>query len=174
MFNKPLRTVCGVGVLLMAGSMVGKGGPSSAAHADEAAPKPRFLPAAVRYQVKDVERSVAFYTQHLGFTESGPFGGAKPDLPKGTPFASVSNGPLILWLSGPASSGSRPLPDGRAQTPGGWNRIALQVDDLQRCVTELKQAGLHFRNEIVAGPGGKQIQLEDPDGNPVELFEPAR
>ena len=160
----------------MAGYTVGHSGSFSAPQADEtpAAAKPRFRAAGVRYQVKDVERSVAFYTQHLGFKETSPAGGAKPDLPKGTPFASVSNGNLILWLSGPASSGSRPLPDGRVQTPGGWNRIALVVDDLQARVAELKQAGLRFRSEIVAGPGGKQIQLEDPDGNPVELFEPAR
>ncbi|MFN3649759.1 MAG: VOC family protein [Armatimonadota bacterium] len=115
--------------------------------------------------MKEVERSVAFYTQHLGF---------KVERQGGTAFASVSNGALTLWLSGPGSSGSRPLPDGRVQTPGGWNRIALEVEDLQSCVAELKQAGLRFRNAIEVGPGGKQIQLEDPDGNPVELFEPKR
>jgi glyoxylase I family protein len=92
----------------------------------------------------------------------------------GAPFASVTNGSLTLWLSGPKSSGSRPLADGRKQEPGGWNRIVLQVDNLASGVAELKQAGLHFRNEIVGGPGGKRIQLKDPDGNPVEIFEPAK
>ncbi len=127
---------------------------------------PSFVlrPAGVRYQVKDVDRSVAFYTQHLGFKlvqQSGPA------------FASVSNGNLTLWLSGPKSSGSRLMPDGRPQEPGGWNRLALEVDDLPSCVEAMKKAGLRFRNEIETGPGGSQIQLEDPDGNPVELFQPA-
>lgn len=121
-------------------------------------------PAAVRYQVKDVDRAVAFYTQHLGF---------KVEQRPGPAFASVSNGNLTLWLSGPESSGSRPMPDGRRQEPGGWNRLVLQVDDLASRAAELKKAGLRFRNEIETGPGGKQIQVEDPDGNPVELFEPA-
>ena len=90
---------------------------------------------------------------------------------KRAPFASVSNGSLTLWLSGPKSSGSRALPDGRKQEPGGWNRIVLEVDDLPTHVEAMKKAGLRFRNEIEKGPGGKQIQLEDPDGNPIELFE---
>lgn len=128
--------------------------------------KPTFRAGAVRYQVKEVDRSVAFYTKHLGFQVERQFG-------PGAPFASVSNGGLTLWLSGPKSSGARPLPDGRKQEPGGFNRIALEVDDLASRIAELKKAGLHFRNEIVEGPGGKQIQLEDPDGNPIELFEPA-
>lgn len=127
-------------------------------------PDPTFRAAAVRYQVKDVERSLAFYTR-LGF---------KLEQKPAPAFASVSNGSFILWLSGSESSGSRPLPDGREQEPGGWNRLVLEVNDLAARVTELKQAGLRFRNEIETGPGGKQIQLEDPDGNPVELFEPAR
>jgi len=118
----------------------------------------------IRYQVRDVERSIAFYTQHLGF---------KLDHQAGSAFASVSNGELTLLLSGPGSSGSRPLPDGRKQEPGGWNRIVMKVDDLPSIITSLTQAGLHFRNEIETGPAGKQIQLEDPDGNAVELFEPA-
>jgi glyoxylase I family protein len=121
-------------------------------------------PAGIRYQVKDVDRSVAFYTQHLGF---------KLDQQSGPAFAKVSNGNLTLWLSGPKSSGSRPMPDGRQQEPGGWNRLALEVDDLPSLVAEMKKAGLRFRNEIETGPGGSQIQLEDPDGNPVELFQPA-
>lgn len=123
-----------------------------------------FRAGAVRYQVTNVSRAVAFYTEHLGFTLVGP---------QGPPFAKVSNGALSLWLSGPGSSGSRPLPDGRPQKPGGWNRLALEVDDLPALVTKMKKAGLRFRNEIEVGPGGKQIQLEDPDGNPVELFDPA-
>lgn len=126
--------------------------------------KSDFRAAAVRYQVKDVARSVAFYTNHLGF-ESKPQGGKA--------FAAVSNDTLTLWLSGPESSGARPMPDGRSQTPGGWNRLVLEVKDLPSLVVRLKKEGLRFRNEIEVGPGGKQIQVEDPDGNPVELFEPA-
>lgn len=119
---------------------------------------------AIRYQIKDVNRAIAFYTQHLGF---------KLEQQQGAAFARISNGNLSVLLSGPGSSGSRPLPDGRKQEPGGWNRIVLQVDDLPAVVTEMKKSGFHFRNEIETGPGGKQIQLEDPDGNPVELFQPA-
>src|SRR5262249_49333663 len=94
--------------------------------------------------------------------------------PAGPAFAAVSNGSLTLWLSGPKSSGARPLPDGRKQEPGGWNRIVLEVDDLPSRVEAMKKAGLRFRNEIDEGPGGKQIKLEAPDGNPIELFEPAK
>ena len=119
----------------------------------------------VRYQVKDVSRAVAFYTQELGFALD------QEHLPA---FAQVSVGDLKLILSGPGASGSRPMPDGRAQEPGGWNRIVLQVDDLPAQIEALKEAGYRFRNEMEAGPGGRQIQLEDPDGNPLELFEPAR
>ncbi len=118
----------------------------------------------VRYQVKDVNRSVNFYTQQLGL---------KLDQKNLPAFAQVSVGNLKLILSGPGASGSRPMPDGRQQEPGGWNRIILQVDDLPAQLEKLKKAGLHFRNEMEVGPGGKQIQLEDPDGNPIELFEPA-
>ncbi len=88
-------------------------------------------------------------------------------------FASVSNSGLNVFLSGPGSSGARPLPDGRQQEPGGWNRLVLRVDDLTSSVEKMKQAGLSFRNEIETSPAGSQIQLEDPDGNPIELFEPA-
>ena len=119
----------------------------------------------VRYQVKDVSRSVAFYTQQLGL---------KLDLQNLPAFAQVSVGNLKLILSGPGASGSRPMPGGGHQEPGGWNRIILQVADLPARIAALKKAGLHFRNEMEVGPGGKQIQLEDPDGNPIELFEPAR
>ena len=120
--------------------------------------------AAIRYLTKDVDRSIAFYTEHLGF---------KLDHRAGPAFASVSKGDLILWLSGPGSSGARPMPDGRRQEPGGWNRLVVEVVDLPARVAEMKQQGLRFRNEIESGPGGKQIQLEDPDGNPIELFQPA-
>jgi len=119
----------------------------------------------VRYQVKDVSRSVAFYTHHLGF---------KLEHQQLSAFANVSIDTLHVLLSGPGASGSRPLPDGRQQEPGGWNRIVLRVPDLLARVDALKKAGLHFRNDMEVGPGGKQIQLEDPDGNPLELFEPAR
>jgi glyoxylase I family protein len=119
----------------------------------------------VRYQVKDVERSVDFYTRQLGL---------KLDQQNLPAFAQVSVGHLKLILSGPGASGSRQMRDGRQQEPGGWNRIVLQVDDLPTRIETLKKAGLRFRNELEAGPGGKQIQLEDPDGNPIELFEPAQ
>ncbi len=118
----------------------------------------------VRYQVKDVSGSLAFYTQHLGF---------KLDQKSLPAFAPVSIPGLKLLLSGPGASGSRPMPDGQHQEPGGWNRLVLQVRDLPARIELMKQAGFHFRNQMEAGPGGKQIQLEDPDGNPIELFEPA-
>ena len=118
----------------------------------------------VRYQVKDVARSVAFYTQHLGFKLE------HQHLPA---FANVSIGDGQLLLSGPEASGSRPMPDGRRQQPGGWTRVVLRVADLASCIESLKRAGLRFRNDMEVGPGGKQIQIEDPDGNPIELFEPA-
>lgn len=119
----------------------------------------------VRYQVKDVNRSVAFYTERLGF---------KLDHQNPPAFAQVSIGNLKLILSGPGASGSRPMPDGHHQEPGGWNRVILHVTDLPDRIVALKEAGLHFRNQMEVGPGGRQIQLEDPDGNPLELFEPAR
>ncbi len=119
----------------------------------------------VRYQVKDVSRSIDFYTKQLGF---------KLDQQNLPAFGQVSVGNLKLILSGPGASGSRPMPDGRQQEPGGWNRVVLQVSDLPGRIELLKKGGLHFRNEMEVGPGGKQILLEDPDGNPVELFEPAR
>ena len=119
----------------------------------------------VRYQVKDVARSIGFYTEQLGF---------KLDHKNLPAFAQVSAGNLKLILSGPGASGSRPIPDGRQQEPGGWNRVILQVADLPARIEALKKAGLHFRNQMEVGPGGKQIQLEDPDGNPLELFEPSR
>jgi glyoxylase I family protein len=119
----------------------------------------------LRYQVKDVARSVAFYTQQLGFKLQ------HQQLPA---FASVTLGDSQILLSGPGASGSRPMPTGQHQEPGGWNRIVLKVSDLPSCIAALKRDGLHFRNEMETGPGGRQVQIEDPDGNPIELFEPAR
>jgi glyoxylase I family protein len=119
----------------------------------------------VRYQVKDVARSVAFYTTHLGFTLE------HQQLPA---FASVALGDAQILLSGPEASGSRPMPNGQRQEPGGWNRVVLKVKDLPACIAELKKAAVRFRNEMETGPGGRQIQVEDPDGNPIELFEPAQ
>ena len=119
----------------------------------------------VRYQVKDVSRSIKFYTEQLGF---------KLDMQNLPAFGQVSSGNFKLILSGPGASGSRQMPDGREQEPGGWNRAILEVDDLSARIEMLKKAGLRFRNEMEVGPGGKQIQLEDPDGNAIELFEPAR
>ena len=119
----------------------------------------------VRYQVKDVARAVAFYTEHLGFELR------HQQLPA---FANVALGDFSLLLSGPGASGSRPMPGGVAQEPGGWNRVVLRVTDLPARIEALEKAGVKFRNEMEVGPGGRQIQLEDPDGNPVELFEPAR
>jgi glyoxylase I family protein len=118
----------------------------------------------IRYQVKDVARSITFYTQHLGFTLR------HQQLPA---FANVALGEVQLALSGPGASGSRPMPNGQSQEPGGWNRIVLRVSDLPAFIAALKSAGLRFRNEMETGPGGRQIQIEDPDGNPIELFEPA-
>jgi glyoxylase I family protein len=119
----------------------------------------------IRYQAKDVARSVAFYTSHLGFTLE------HQQLPA---FASVSLGDVRILLSGPEASGSRPMPDGQQQEPGGWNRVVLRVKNLPAFIDTLKKADLHFRNNVETGPGGRQIQVEDPDGNPIELFEPAR
>jgi len=118
----------------------------------------------VRYMVDDVERAVGFYTEHFGFEVLSSHPPA---------FADVVRGPLRLLLSGPSSSAGRPMPDGRAPRPGGWNRIHLIVDDIERDVERLRAAGLRFRNDIVTGPGGKQILVEDPAGNPIELFQPA-
>ncbi|HKP55679.1 MAG TPA: VOC family protein [Polyangiales bacterium] len=120
--------------------------------------------AAVRYQVKDVARAIAFYTEHLGF---------KLEHRAGDAFAAVSRGPLMLLLGGPSSSGARPLPDGTKQEPGGWNRIVLYVPDLAASIERLRAAKARFRNDVESGPGGSQIQIEDPDGNPVELHQPA-
>jgi catechol 2,3-dioxygenase-like lactoylglutathione lyase family enzyme len=117
----------------------------------------------VRYMVDDVEAAVAFYTTHLDFTLLSSQAPA---------FADVIRGNLRLLLSGPTSSAGRAMPDGRQPVPGGWNRIHLIVDDLAAEVERLRAAGLAFRNEIVKGPGGSQILLDDPSGNPIELFQP--
>jgi glyoxylase I family protein len=121
--------------------------------------------ATIRYFVGDVERSVAFYTMNLGF---------RLDQNMAPAFARVSQGDLTLWLAGPQSSAARPMPDGRHPESGGWNRFVIELEDIETRVEEMKSAGLRFRNEVVKGPGGKQILLEDPDGNVVELFEAAR
>ena len=118
----------------------------------------------VRYMVDDVEGAVDFYTTHFGFT---PGSNASPA------FADVVRGNLRLLLSGPKSSAGRPMPDGRTPEPGGWNRIHFIVDDIAAEVERLRSEGVKFRNEIVSGPGGQQILLEDPAGNPIELFQPA-
>jgi glyoxylase I family protein len=119
---------------------------------------------AVRYQVTDVDRGVDFYTRHFGF---------RVVMRPGPPFAGIAKDGLTLWLSGPPSSGARPLPDGTVQGPGGSNRIVLEVEDLESCVDGLRQEGVSFRNDIEKGPGGHQVQALDPDGNAVELFQPA-
>jgi glyoxylase I family protein len=138
-------------------------GPTSGRNSIESAPKVVGC-WGVRYQVKDVARSVDFYERQLGFKAEAKH------LPA---FAQVSVENLKLILSGPGASGSRPMPDGHRQEPGGWNRVILRVTDLPATIDKLKKSGLHFRNQMETGPGGKQIQLEDPDGNPIELFEPA-
>lgn len=120
--------------------------------------------AVVRYLVDDVDEAVDFYTDRLGFEVERRMGPA---------FAIVSRDGLSLWLSGPQSSAARPMPDGRQPEPGGWNRLVIQVEDLEPSVEAMKRAGVSFRNDVVTGPGGKQIVLEDADGNPIELFEPA-
>ena len=118
----------------------------------------------VRYMVDDVEEAVGFYTNHFGFTLR--FSNAPA-------FADVVRGNLRLLLSGPTSSAGRPMPDGRTPEPGGWNRIHFIVDDISAEVERLRSAGVTFRNDIVSGPGGQQILLEDPAGNPIEIFQPA-
>jgi catechol 2,3-dioxygenase-like lactoylglutathione lyase family enzyme len=118
----------------------------------------------VRYMVDDVEEAVDFYTRHFGFALRSSAAPA---------FADVVRGRLRLLLAGPESSAGRPMPDGRKPGPGGWNRIHLVVDDIGAEVERLRSAGLSFRNDIITGPGGRQILLDDPSGNPIELFEPA-
>ncbi len=118
----------------------------------------------VRYMVDDVAVAIAFYTTQFGFTLGSNMAPA---------FADVVRGPLRLLLSGPKSSAGRPMPDGRQPGPGGWNRIHFIVDDIEAEVARLRAAGVRFRNDIITGPGGKQIVLDDPSGNPIELFQPS-
>jgi catechol 2,3-dioxygenase-like lactoylglutathione lyase family enzyme len=121
----------------------------------------------VRYIVTDIDAAIAFYCTHLGFREV---------MHPAPAFAMLTRGDLRLVLSvpNPSAGGGQPMPDGRTQEPGGWNRFAIEVDDLEGAVAQLRQAGVRFRNEIVSGVGGKQILVEDPSGNPVELFQPTR
>jgi catechol 2,3-dioxygenase-like lactoylglutathione lyase family enzyme len=119
--------------------------------------------AAVRYLVQDVPAAIAFYTEHLGFTLRQQFGPA---------MAILARDDLTLWLAGPMASAAKPMPDGRQPVPGGWGRFVLEVQDLPALVARLRTAGVAFRNDILAGPGGLQILAEDPSGNCVELFEP--
>ncbi len=118
--------------------------------------------ATVRYIVDDVDAAVAFYEGILGFELRERMG---------VPFAVLTDGDLTLWIAGPGTSARKPLPDGRAPGPGGWNRLVIEVRDLEAVVSKLLKAGATFRNEIISGPGGKQVLVEDPSGNPVELFE---
>jgi catechol 2,3-dioxygenase-like lactoylglutathione lyase family enzyme len=118
--------------------------------------------AVVRYLVPDVDEAVGFYVDRLGFELAARWGPA---------FAIVSRRDLTLWLSGPESSAARPMPDGRRPEPGGWNRLVVEVDDVAATAETLRTSGVVFRNDVVSGPGGRQILLEDPAGNPVELFE---
>lgn len=121
--------------------------------------------ASFRYIVSDVDAAVAFYTTVLDFELEEQFGPA---------MAIVRRGDSTLWLAGPASSAARPMPDGSQPTPGGWNRIVIEVEDIAVAVERLRSSGATLRNEIVSGPGGRQILVEDPSGNPIELFQPLR
>jgi catechol 2,3-dioxygenase-like lactoylglutathione lyase family enzyme len=120
--------------------------------------------AAIRYMVQDVDAAVAFYTEQLGFTLVERWGPA---------FANINRDGVNLWLSGPQTSAARPMSDGSQPVPGGWNRIVVQVVDIEELAEQLKAAGTTFRNDIISGPGGKQVLVEDPSGNPIELFEEA-
>lgn len=119
--------------------------------------------AVIRYLVHDVDAAVAFYVDLLGFELLERWG---------PPFAMVRRGELTLWLSGPGSSAARPLADGRRPEPGGWNRLVFETEDLAALVLALSRGGAHFRSDSVSGPGGKQVLVDDPSGNPIELFEP--
>jgi glyoxylase I family protein len=122
---------------------------------------PRSDAAVVRYQVRDVDRAITFYTRNLGFELTQRAG----------PVTILARGHLFLLLSGPGSSGARPMPNGAPQEPGGWNRIVVYVDDLNATIAKLSAAEVRFRNQVETGPGGKQILIEDSDGNPIELHE---
>lgn len=120
--------------------------------------------AVFRYLVEDLDLALEFYVQNLGFQEGERWGSA---------FASVQRGDLTLWLSGPETSAARPMPDGRQPQAGGWNRLVVEVEDLETVVARLRAAGTHFRNEPLSGPGGQQVLIEDPSGNPIEIFQAA-
>lgn len=120
--------------------------------------------AQVRYLVRDVEQAIRFFVELLGFELRQQFGPA---------MAILARDDLTLWVAGPQASAARPMPDGRQPEPGGWNRFVLTVDDIDATVARLKQAGAVFRNEVITGPGGRQVLVEDPSGNPIELFQPA-
>jgi predicted enzyme related to lactoylglutathione lyase len=147
----------------VAGCSQVKGDDTSASKRSNQEDKP-VSTVSIRYMIDDVPAAVKFYTTHLGFAL---------DLDASPAFAAVSRDGVRLLLSGKTSSGRRAMPDGREPVPGGWNRIHIQVDDLEAEVKRLRAAGLKFRNEIITGPGGSQILLDDPSGNPVELFQPA-
>jgi catechol 2,3-dioxygenase-like lactoylglutathione lyase family enzyme len=119
--------------------------------------------ATVRYLVKDVPSALAFYVGHLGFEEGERWGEV---------FASVTRGDLTLWLSGPQTSAARPMEDGSQPEAGGWNRLVIEVEDIERVVEEMAAAGVSVRRSVISGPGGKQALVEDPSGNPIELFQP--
>lgn len=119
--------------------------------------------ATVRYIVEDVDKAVAFYQDALGFTLRQHFGA----------LAIIERGDLLLWISGPRTSARKAMPDGRSPEPGGWNRIVVEVDDIEAVVAELRSRGVSFRNEPLTGPGGTQVLIEDPSGNPIEIFQPA-
>jgi catechol 2,3-dioxygenase-like lactoylglutathione lyase family enzyme len=120
--------------------------------------------ATLRYMVNELESSIEFYTKHLGFELIEQMGPA---------FAIVTRDDLSLWLSGPQTSAARPMPDGRKPEPGGWNRLVIEVDDIESLVASMKSAGVSFRNETISGPGGRQILADDPSGNPIEIFQAA-
>ena len=120
--------------------------------------------ATIRYLVTDVEAAVGFYVAHLGFRLLQQFGPA---------MAILQRDDLKLWLAGPQASAARPMPDGKQPQPGGWNRMVVEVDDIAALVATMRQQGVGFRNDIVTGPGGRQILCEDPSGNPIELFQSA-
>lgn len=119
--------------------------------------------AAIRYMVSDVDAALEFYTGALGFALVERWG---------PPFAIIQHDDLEIWLSGPGTSASLPMPDGTMPQSGGWNRVVLEVEDIAATIERLREAGARFRNELIAGPGGSQILIEDPSGNPIELFEP--
>jgi catechol 2,3-dioxygenase-like lactoylglutathione lyase family enzyme len=120
--------------------------------------------ATIRYLVDDVEACVTFYTTHLGFSEVERWGPA---------FVIVARDDLQLWLSGPQTSAAKPMPDGRKPVPGGWNRLVIQLPDTAATAAALRTAGVAFRNDLLSGPGGTQVLIDDPAGNPIELFTPA-